>query len=234
MTSNTIDVPTSKTVPIIYFSDVLCVWAHLAQLRVDAVKAQFGDKVRFEVRFCSVFGDTARKIANAWGDKGSYEGFNAHLRHSVQAFPETTLNPDVWRSVRPASSASPHLFLKAAQLAEAREGWARGTADELILAMRAAFFVEARDIADWNVQRDVARRVGIEIAPLESLIQNGAAFAALSSDYQDAQSMGIQGSPSFVLNDGRQKLYGNVGFKIIEANIQELLREPNPDHASWC
>ena len=46
--------------------------------------------------------------------------------------------------------------------------------------------------------------------------------------------MRVQGSPTFVLNDGRQKLYGNVGFRIIEANIQELLREPKPDQASWC
>jgi hypothetical protein len=44
----------------------------------------------------------------------------------------------------------------------------------------------------------------------------------------------IQGSPSFVLNDGRQILYGNVGFKIIEANIREILRQPTADQASWC
>jgi hypothetical protein len=37
-----------------------------------------------------------------------------------------------------------------------------------------------------------------------------------------------------VLNGGRQKLYGDVGYKIIEANIQELIRDPHPDHASWC
>ena len=126
MPSNNTGVRQLKTVPIVYFSDVLCIWAYFAQPRVDAVKAQFGDQVHFEVRFCSVFGDLARKIANAWGEKGLYEGFNAHLRHSAEAFPEATLNPDVWRSGRPASSASPHLFLKAAQLAEVQEGWAQG------------------------------------------------------------------------------------------------------------
>jgi hypothetical protein len=36
------------------------------------------------------------------------------------------------------------------------------------------------------------------------------------------------------MNEGRQKLFGNVGYRIVEANIQELLREPNPDLASWC
>ena len=46
--------------------------------------------------------------------------------------------------------------------------------------------------------------------------------------------MGIQGSPSFVLNEGRQKLFGNVGFRILDANIQELLRAPQTEQASWC
>jgi hypothetical protein len=56
----------------------------------------------------------------------------------------------------------------------------------------------------------------------------------LAADYQVAEKMRIEGSPSFVLNEGRQKLYGNVGFHLIEANIQELLRTPRADEASWC
>jgi predicted DsbA family dithiol-disulfide isomerase len=100
--------------------------------------------------------------------------------------------------------------------------------------MRRAFFEEGRDIASWSVQTDVARRAGLNPAAIEAMIHDGRAHAALSSDYNDATAMGIQGSPSFVLNDGRQKLYGNVGYKIIDANIQELLREREPDQASWC
>jgi predicted DsbA family dithiol-disulfide isomerase len=37
---------------------------------------------------------------------------------------------------------------------------------------------------------------------------SGSAYAALAADYQDADRMGIEGSPSFVLNERRQKLYG--------------------------
>ena len=62
----------------------------------------------------------------------------------------------------------------------------------------------------------------------------GRAHAALAADYQDAAAMGVQGSPTFILNGGRQKLYGNVGYRILEANIQELLRTPNADQANWC
>ena len=31
-----------------------------------------------------------------------------------------------------------------------------------------------------------------------------------------------------------QKLFGNVGYRIIEANIEALLATPRPDQASWC
>ena len=55
-------------------------------------------------------------MQTAWGTKGSYQGFNAHLHHSAAAFPEVRLHPDLWLTVRPASSMSSHLMLKAAQL----------------------------------------------------------------------------------------------------------------------
>ena len=32
----------------------------------------------------------------------------------------------------------------------------------------------------------------------------------------------------------RCALFGNVGFRVIEANIKEVLRDPNQDRASWC
>jgi predicted DsbA family dithiol-disulfide isomerase len=101
-------------------------------------------------------------------------------------------------------------------------------------ALRCAFFEEARDIACWDVQCEAGRRTGLDSARVEALIHDGSAFAALASDYYDAETMGIQGSPSFVLNEGRQKLYGNVGFRVIDANIRELLRAPTADQASWC
>ena len=222
-------------VPITYFSDLgLCVWAYIAQLRVDAIKARFGDQVRFEKKFCSVFGDTRRKIGASWGDKGGHAGFNAHLRHAAEQFPEVRLNPDIWLKVKPASSDGAHLLLKAIQLAEADGEAAPDAAATATWALRCAFFEDGRDIADWAVQREVAERAGIDCARADALIRDGQAFAALSANYKQASEMGIQGSPSFVLNQGRQKLYGNVGFRIIEANINELLRAPTADQASWC
>ena len=90
------------TIPILYFSDVLCVWAYIAELRLDAVLQTYGEQIVIDRRFCPVFGDTARKIGVAWADRGGYEGFNAHLRMGAAAFPEVEVNPQIWLTTRPA------------------------------------------------------------------------------------------------------------------------------------
>jgi predicted DsbA family dithiol-disulfide isomerase len=74
----------------------------------------------------------------------------------------------------------------------------------------------------------------VDIDAIEHFMHSGSAFGRLAADYQDAEEMRIEGSPSFVLDEGRQQLYGNIGFRLLEANIQELLRAPRSDEASWC
>ena len=140
---------------------------------------------------------------------------------------------------RPASSASPHLFLKAAQQCS-NEAAPNATHfppnffDQLMWAFRSAFFKDCRDISRWDIQCEIAGGIGADIGVIEERIHSGTAFAALAADYQDADKMRIEGSPSLVLNEGRQKLYGNVGFRVIEANVQGLLHAPGPEDASWC
>ncbi|MGO8832267.1 MAG: DsbA family protein [Roseiarcus sp.] len=220
--------------PIVHFSDVLCVWAFFAKLRLAAVQRTFGDQVELQHRFCPVFGDVPGKIAANWQSRGGYDGFADHVHHAASAFPEIALHPDLWRKARPASSLSPHLFLKAVESAERDGNCAAGTFERALAAMREAFFVHGQDIARYDIHREIAGRLGLDVAIAQRYLDDGRAHAALSSDYKEAEKLGVKGSPTMILNEGRQKLYGNVGYRIIEANIQELLREPNPDQASWC
>ncbi|MDO8874578.1 MAG: DsbA family protein [Pseudolabrys sp.] len=228
-----------SVIEVRYFSDILCIWAYASQARLDAVRNTFADAVRIEHQFCSVFGNTARKITSTWNDQGGYDAFNAHLRQVAARFPHIQVHPEIWLKVRPATSASAHLFMKAVQHweREFRVLQIPSTAsifDQALWAFRSAFFRDCRDIARWDVQCEVASAVGVDIVAIERIIHNGSAFASLTADYQDADTLRIEGSPSFVLNEGRQKLYGNIGFRLIETNIQELLRTPREDEASWC
>jgi predicted DsbA family dithiol-disulfide isomerase len=226
-------------IEVTYFSDVLCIWAYASQARVDAVKEQFGDAVRIKHQFCPVFGDTTGKITSTWNDRGGYDGFNSHLRKVAVRFPHIEVHPEIWLKTRPSTSSSAHLFMKAVQQWDdgsrvAQTPNAGSIYDQVLWDFRCAFFRDCRDIARWDIQCEIAKARGVDIVAIEQCIHNGDAFARLAADYQDADKKRIEGSPSFVLNEGRQKLYGNIGFRLIEANIQELMREPRPDEASWC
>jgi predicted DsbA family dithiol-disulfide isomerase len=228
-----------SAVEITYFSDVLCIWAYVSQARVDAVKETFGDSVQIKHQFCSVFGDTGRKITSTWKDKGGYEGFNSHLRQVAERFPHIEVHPEIWLTTRPLTSSSAHLFMNAVQQWDhesrtPRNKLAVSIFEQVLWAFRCAFFRDCRDIARWDIQCEIAETFGVDIFVIKQYIHNGTAFARMAADQHDADKKRIEGSPSFVLNEGRQKLYGNIGFRLIEANIQELLRTPHGDEASWC
>lgn len=228
-----------SVIEITYFSDILCIWAYTSQARINAVKKTFCDAVRIKHQFCSVFGDTDRKITSTWKDKGGYEGFNSHLQHVAERFPHVDVHSKIWLKTRPPTSASAHVFMKAVQQWEDGAGKiakpsSESIFDRVLWALRCAFFRDCQDIARWDVQKEIADSLGADVVAIKKYMEDGIAYAQLAADYQDADKLKIEGSPSFVLNDGRQKLYGNIGFHLIEANIQELLRAPLADEASWC
>jgi predicted DsbA family dithiol-disulfide isomerase len=106
-------------------------------------------------------------------------------------------------------------------------------ANDLAVIYRKGFFVEALDIGNMQVVLEMAAAGGFDRADLEARIESGQALAALMADYERAKDLSIKGSPSWVLNNGRQILYGNVGYRVLSANIEELLKSTEHE-ASWC
>ncbi len=210
------------------FSDVLCVWAYIGQARIDEVAGNFADHIQIEYRFCPVFGDTAHQIGVGWSDRGGYAGFAAHLHEVVASFDHISLHPELWQHSRPTSSLPAHLLLKAVQSV------APQSLEQVLQAIRAAFFQRCQDISRWAVLRECLESVDVSVGAVRAALDSGVAHAALAADHRDQQAWMVQGSPTILLNEGRQKLYGNVGYRVIEANLKELLRSPNAGAASWC
>jgi len=104
---------------------------------------------------------------------------------------------------------------------------------DMALQFRKAFFVNLLDISDLDVLADIVKASDLNDQLINTSIQNGSAMAALMHDYQKSKQQNIKGSPSYVMDDGRQTLYGNVGYRVLFANIEELLKNPD-DEASWC
>ena len=104
---------------------------------------------------------------------------------------------------------------------------------KLAAQIRHAFFVDARDIGDLAVLFEVAAENDVDADKIRALVSDGDAAPRLMQDYQSAAAANIAGSPSWVLNDGRQKLYGNIGYHVLNANVEGLFEGQTTD-ASWC
>lgn len=62
---------TTKKVAVLYFTDILCVCAYIAQVRINELKIKFGSDVIFREHFVSVFGAVEQKMAQNWGVKAA-------------------------------------------------------------------------------------------------------------------------------------------------------------------
>ncbi len=229
-------------IKISYFSDLLCVWAYISQARVDELKSSFGARIQLDYRFIPVFGTVEHHIDKGWKARGGLAGYGEHVVKTCRDFPHVEVHPRIWQDDVPASSANVHLFLKAVQHLvssgaipdqHGSDLHGRSVFEEMMWRLRVAFFRDARNIARREVQLGLAGELGLPVDLIRVSIDDGTAMAGLCRDLDLCKEFAVGGSPTYVLNEGRQKLYGNVGYKIIAANVQEILHRPE-SQASWC
>jgi len=218
----------SEQQTIEYYSDVLCVWAWIAERRNEQLRASYGDQVTLKTRYLELFSDTATRIGKGWAERGSYGGFCQHVLKSAEPYEEAPIHPEIWKKCQPSTSANAHLVIKASELVGDEQ-----TATRLARNLRERFFVHAEDIGRLDLVLSAASELGLPIGEMRTVIDSGVPIANLLADNKSALSQHIQGSPSWVMNSGRQILYGNVGYRVLQANVEELIRSPAHE-ASWC
>src|SRR3954470_15266533 len=129
----------ATALPITHFSDVLCVWAYVAQRRMDQLAQEFGDQVVVDYRLASVFGFARSKLEERWQGKGGLVGYARHVREIVDRFDHVELSPVAWAEVVPTSSTPAHLLLAAIRSLEASGGAAPGAFAATAWRLRLAF-----------------------------------------------------------------------------------------------
>lgn len=226
-----------EPIRILYFSDVLCIWAYIAQIRLDELKSAFGNQISFEFHFTPVFGDARRKLEKNWEGRGGLAGYSQHIKEVAGKFEHIPIHPEIWTKQIPDSSTSCHLFLRAIKIVEDKgliepniEG---GAFERATWSFRSAFFQNQENIAQRQVQLALAKELGFPTEEIEAVIASGEAYADLSRDFELVKEYTATISPTLIFNEGRQRLNGNVGYRVIEANIRELLYSPTEAH-SWC
>jgi len=231
-----------KQVRISYFSDVLCIWAYVGEARLRELQRTHGDQLEMVYRFIQVFGHVPEKMERVWGKRGGPAAYRDHVLGVAADFPQVDVHPEIWTRNIPASSAPAHTFIKAVDLAcksgqcpAARldhfEG--RNCVEEAAWRVRLAFFRDLKDVSHQDVLLGIAADMELPTAAIRAHLQDGTAAAELCFDQARKEHHNVTGSPTYVLNKGRQKLFGNVGYRIIEANVDELLQD-NAGRLSWC
>lgn len=218
---------------ILHFSDTLCVWAYVGQIRIDELQRDFGDAIAFAFHYVPVFGNTSRRFVEQWADRGGIAGYAAHVVGVVEQFDHIDIHPRLWLERPPSSSIPSHLFLCAVRLLEAEQRAPAGSLQRAAWAVREGFFKELIDVSRRGELLAIAERLALPVGEVEARFDDGRAHAALSEDLDRARRLAITVSPTLIFNEGRQRLTGNVGYRVIEANVRELLRGPSGQH-SWC
>ncbi len=90
-----------------------------------------------------------------------------------------------------------------------------------------AHAVEARNIADFEVLRECARDVGLDVARWEKDVRGAEVWAAVKRDLEDARRRGIHAVPTLLFND-RWRVQGAVPETFLRRVIDDILAGKDP------
>lgn len=211
-----------------YWTDPMCIWALIAQPRLERLLAYFGDCVAVTHRVVPVFGSFPERFApgGKWHAAG-IEGRVATTARVAQERGVAGVSGVGWR-LPLSSSWAPSVAIKAVADLERTEGCAAGTCGLYTRRLREAFFVEDRNITQRAEQLAVAEALELPRAALERRLDDGSAMALLVEDADQRERKRIQGSPTYVFDGGRAMLFGDFDEDVLRATVQALLRAGEP------
>ena len=214
------------TVAMDYWSDPLCVWAYVAQPRLDRLVADFGDELTIRWRVAPVFGSIGRRFRDgAWAEQG-VAGRGAATRRVVarHGAPGRRVDGTVWAEDCPPTSWSAGCAVKSVTLMEARGAAPAGASGVFLRALRGRFFEDNINVARRAEQLGLAEAQGLDLRAFSAHLDDGSAMAALIEDHQDRERLRVQGSPTYAFDGGRAMLYGNLAEGVLRATVQALIQ----------
>jgi len=206
-----------------YWSDPLCIWAFVAQSKLEHVLDRWERCIDVRYHVVPIFGSVVGRLRDGVWAKQGVEGRAETTRRVAAAQGREDVSGAIWLDDCPASSWPPCVALKAVFAMESVEEIAPGSGAAYQLAMRERFFIENKNVARRSEQLTLAEALELPRASLERRLDDGSAAAALWEDHERRESMRIQGSPTYVFEGGRAMLYGNFPVHVLTATVAELV-----------
>jgi len=96
----------------------------------------------------------------------------------------------------------------------------KGVLREYIVAMMAKEWAEGADIGQREVLLEVAAGVGLAAGDVEAALDSEANARQLAANWEEAQSIGVMGVPTLVIDD--QIFWGNDRLAFVREHLMEL------------
>jgi predicted DsbA family dithiol-disulfide isomerase len=182
--------PLSKPLQITVYQDVLCSWCYLSDLRLETVKQEFGDLLRWHVRPYPL------RIPDKRPTEKELRGLTAEV-HRAQKEPEPVarlLTTELWRGGDAPRSSIP--ALAALEAARLQGPTARST---LARAMQRAALEQGVNVTRTDVIFELATRVGLNMSPFSAAYHSENTRKLILDEHQLAASRGVRGVPTLVI-----------------------------------
>lgn len=182
--------PLPKPLQITVYQDVLCSWCYLADLRLETLKHEFGDILRWRVRPYPL------RLHDKRPTEKELRGLTEEVRRAQQE-PEPAaklLSTELWQGGDAPRSSIPALAaLEAARLQgpTARVHLAR--------AMQRAALEQGVNVTRTDVIFELANRVGLDMSPFSAAYQSEDTRKLILDEHQLAASRGVRGVPTLVI-----------------------------------
>jgi predicted DsbA family dithiol-disulfide isomerase len=182
--------PLHKPLQIIIYQDVMCAWCYLADLRLEVLKQEFGDTLRWQVRPYPL------RLRDTAPAEHELRGMTEEVLRARQE-PDPTarlLSTELWTAGDPPRSSVPALAaLEAARL--------QGTAGRTYLAraMQRAALEQGVNVSRTDVVFELASRVGLDMGPFAAAFHSENTRRLILDEHRLAANRGVRGVPTLVI-----------------------------------
>jgi len=205
------------------WSDVMCPFCYIGKRRFETALQDFEHKDEVEIEWKSfqlnpdMETDPNTNIDEYLADKKGWsldyaQQMNAHVT-KMAAEVDLTYNFD---KAIVANSFNAHRF---SHLAKKHDLGVE--AEEQLFK---AYFTDGKNIDDQNTLIELGREIGLDAAEIKQTLESNAYSADVKHDIAEAQQLGIQGVPFFVLNN-KYGISGAQAVPVFEETLQKAFAE---------
>lgn len=187
-----------KTLQITVYQDVLCAWCYIADMRLETLRHEFGDAVRWRVRPYPL------RVQDTRPTERELRGLSEEVKRASNE-PEPVarlLTTDLWLGGDPPRSSLPGLAaLEAARLQgpQARAFMAK--------AMQRAALEQGVNVSRTDVVFELASRVGLAMNDFSAAFHSEETRRLILDEHRLAASRGVRGVPTVIIG-GRWMICG--------------------------